>query len=111
MRVQIHDNVKSDHKSRTEYIADLVEEQLARFESNISQVELSIRQEGHNSATVTHCHISANLGSLGVVAADERHGDEHAAINGAIGRLSRGIAKRVEKRQDLDQHADAAEET
>lgn len=108
MKVLVHDNVKSDHNSRTEYVTEQVEEQLSRFDTTIHQVELSLSNEGHNSATVTHCHVSANLGPLGTVAADERHADEHTAINGALGRLSRGIAKRVEKRQTLDHQADAA---
>ncbi|MBI1312580.1 hypothetical protein GC176_14905 [bacterium] len=108
MRILVHDNVKRDHHSRTDYVTDLVEEQLGRFESTVSQVELSLFSEGHNSAAVTHCHVSASLGPLGVVAADERAAEEHAAINGALGRLARGIIKRVEKRQTLDQQPDAA---
>ncbi len=111
MKVLVHDNVKSDHHSRTEYVTELVEEQLGRFDSTIHQVELSLSNEGHNSAAVTHCHVSANLGSLGTVAADERNADEHAAISGALGRLSRGITKRVEKRQTLDHQTDTAAET
>ncbi len=109
MKVLVHDNVKSDHHSRTEYVTEQVEEQLSRFEESIHQVELSLTTEGHNSATVTHCHVSANLGPLGAVAADERNADEHSAINGALGKLSRGIAKRVEKRQALDHQPSAAE--
>jgi len=109
MKVLVHDNVKSDHHSRTEYVTEQVEEQLGRFDSTIHQVELSLNSEGHNSAAVTHCHVSANLGPLGTVAADERNADEHTAINGALGRLSRGIAKRVEKRQTLDHQADTVE--
>ena len=111
MKVLVHDNVKSDHSSRTEYVAEQVEEQLSRFESTIHQVELSLSSEGHNSAAVTHCHVSANLGPMGTVAADERHADEHAAINGALGRLSRGIAKRVEKRQTMDHQPNASTES
>ncbi len=106
MRVLVHDNVKTDHQPRTEYVTRLIEEQLARFDTTINQVELSLSSEGHNSATVTHCHVSANIGSLGVVAADEKTGDEHAAIAGALGKLARGIAKRVEKRQTQEHHPD-----
>ncbi len=51
---------------------------------------------------------SIHASVAGTVATDERHADEHTAINGALGRLSRGIAKRVEKRQTLDHQADAA---
>jgi ribosomal subunit interface protein len=109
MKVLVHDNVTSDHHSRTEYITEQIEEQLSRFESNVHQVELSLATEGHNSATVTHCHVSASLGPLGAVAADDRSADEHTAINGALGKLCRGITKRVEKRQTLDQQSVTAE--
>lgn len=111
MKILVHDNLKSDRPSRTEYVTEVIEEQLGRFDSTIHQIELSLSNEGHNSAAVIHCHVSANLGQLGVVAADERAADEHAAISGVLGRLARGITKRVGKRQTLDHHSDAAAES
>lgn len=107
MKVLIHDNVKTPHQPRTEFVSNLVEEQLSRFSETIHQVEVTLTLEGHNSAAVNHCHITASLGSVGVVTADVRHADEHDSIKGALKCLTRGITKRIEKRQRQRQHVDA----
>lgn len=110
MKVEFHDNVKAPHQPRTEYVNELVEEQLSRYEAAIHHVEVTLTLEGHNGAALTHCHVTAGLGSVGVVAADAQDANEHVAIKGALARLSRGIAKRIDKRQARRQHGEPVED-
>lgn len=110
MRVSVRDNVKAPHQPRREYLSTQVEDLLARFAQSIHQVDVTVNQEGHNAATTTHCHLTACLGSLGVVVAEWRDVNEHHAFKGAVARLIRGIGKRVGKRQDRRIHVDAMQE-
>ena len=99
MRVLVHDTVGDARHNRSSYVTTQVGEHLERFSSEIQKVDVTLSREGHNAAEVTHCHLAACLGSLGVVVADARTSDDHTALNGALGRLVRGITRPVEKRQ------------
>lgn len=96
MRVLVHDNLKTPHHSRTNYVKSEVEHRLARLRSHVHSVEVALSQEGHNSAAKTHCHATANLGGLGVVTADCYHVNEHQSVRGVVSRLLRGISRRVD---------------
>lgn len=111
MKVLIHDNVKTPHQPRTNYLADQVKELLGHLAEDVHQIELTLSGEGHNGAAVTRCHVSASLGSLGVLAADERAANEHDAVKGAVSRLMRGISRRIDKRHDRRKQVEVAVET
>lgn len=106
MRILIHDNVRASQQPRTEYIVELVNDQLSRFAPNIHQVEATLICDGHNGSAVIQCRLTATLGSLGVVASGHSHANEHEAIKGAIRRLTRGISRRINKRQTSRRRAD-----
>jgi ribosome-associated translation inhibitor RaiA len=99
MRVLVHDTVGDARHNRGSYVTTQVGEHLERFSSEIQKVDVTLSREGHHAAEVTHCHLAACLGSLGVVVADSRKSDDHSALNGALARLVRGITRRIEKRQ------------
>lgn len=111
MRVCVHDNVKSSHQPRTGYLKEQLTEMLGRFDSAIHQVEVTLTLEGHNGAAVMHCHVTAELGSLGTVVADWRDRNEHHAFQGAVARLVRGISRRIGKQQTKRQSAEPAART
>jgi ribosome-associated translation inhibitor RaiA len=97
MKVIVHDNVKTPHQPRIDYLTEQLTEMLGRFDSAVHQVDVTMTVEGHNGAAVSHCHVAAKLGSLGVVAGDWSERSEHHAFQGAVARLMRGIAKRIAK--------------
>lgn len=99
MRIHVHDNVKTSHQSRTRYLTEQLTEMLERFDSAIHKVEVTLTREGHNGAAVMHCHVAAELGSLGTIVADWRDRNEHHAFQGAAARLVRGISRRIGKLQ------------
>lgn len=102
MRILIHDNLKSSSSRREAYLQELLTESLERFYPSVHRVDVSLALEGHDATAQTHCHIAANLASLGVVVADFRTGGDdavHHAVQGALKNLSRGIEKRLGKRQ------------
>jgi|GEM_PF-1596883 ribosome-associated translation inhibitor RaiA len=111
MKVLIHDNVKTTRPPRTEYVTNLVNDLLGRFEHAVHQVEITINMDGHTAAAETHCHVTASLGSLGVVTAEAREANEHSAVKGAIDRLTRGVSKRIEKRQSRQKHVESVAES
>lgn len=96
MRVLVHDNLKTSYHSRTSYVNGQVTKSLARLRSHVHSVDVTLTQEGHNSAAKTHCHATAHLGSLGVVTVDCCHANEHQAVRGVLARLLRGISRRVD---------------
>lgn len=96
MRVLVHDNLKTSHHSRTNYVSGEVTRALARLRSHVHSVDVTLAKEGNNSAAKTHCHATAHLGSLGVVTVDSCHANEHQAVRGVLARLLRGISRRVD---------------
>lgn len=100
MKVLVHDNVKTPHQPRTEYLTERLAEMLNRFDSTIHKVEVTLTVDGHNGAAVTHCHVAVELGCLGVVVGDWKDRNEHHAFEGAVARLMRGIARRIGKQQN-----------
>ncbi|MFP6765135.1 MAG: hypothetical protein VB858_16015 [Planctomycetaceae bacterium] len=104
MRVQIHDSLKSSSRRREDFIQERITETLERFYLSIHRVDLSLGLEGHNGTARIHCHIAANLASLGTVVSDFQTGGEdavHHAVNGALRTLIRGIEKKLGKRQNI----------
>lgn len=99
MRVYVRDNVKNSHRARTYYLTQQVTDLLNRFSASIRQIDLTITLEGHDADAVTHCHVTANLGSLGVVVADWRDMNEHRAFKGAVSKLVHGVTRRIGKRK------------
>lgn len=108
MRIHVHDNVKSSHQPRTGYLTEQLTEMLERFDSAIHKVEVTLTREGHNGAAVMHCHVAAELGSLGTIVADWRDRNEHHAFQGATARLVRGISRRIGKLQTRRRSAEPA---
>lgn len=105
MRVLVHDNLNRPHHSRTTYVSSQLAEKLARLQSHVHCVEVTLSQEGHSGAAKTHCHATAHLGGLGVVTADCHHINEHQAVRGVVARLVRGIARRVDIQQQKQKTA------
>ena len=99
MNVLVHDNVKTPHQPRIDYLTERLTEMLERFDSVIHKVDVTLTVDGHNGAAVTHCHVAAELGSLGAVVGDWSERSEHHAFQGAVARLMRGIARRTAKLQ------------
>lgn len=99
MKVLVHDNVKTPHQPRIDYLTERLTEMLGRFDSAIHRVDVTLTVEGHNGAAVSHCHVAAELGSLGAVVGDWTDRSEHHAFQGAVARLMRGIARRIAKLQ------------
>lgn len=99
MKVLVHDNVKAPHQPRIDYLTERLIEMLGRFDSAIHKVDVTLTVEGHNGAAVSHCHVAAELGSLGAVVGDWTDRSEHHAFQGAVARLMRGIARRIAKLQ------------
>lgn len=102
MRILIHDSSNTGSSRREAFIQERLTEALERFYPSIHRVDVSISLEGHNGTAKTHCHIAANLASLGNVVSDYRTGGEdavHHAVNGALRSLTRGIEKKLGKRQ------------
>lgn len=106
MKISVRDNLKNAHGSRQNYLSTQVEDILSRFGSSVHQVDVTLNLEGHDDTAVTHCHLTACLGSLGVIVAESRDVNDHHAFKGAMARLTRGIARRVGKRRSRRQHAD-----
>lgn len=111
MRVLVHDNVKVPHQLRADYLMEQVTDVLNRFGSSIGKVEVTLTLEGHNGAAVTHCHVAADVGSLGIIVADRREQNEHHAFKGALARLVRGISRRIGKQQTKRRSAEPAAQT
>jgi len=104
MRVQIHDSLKSSSSRREDFIHERITESLERFYLSIHRIDISLSLEGHTGTAQIHCHIAANLASLGVVVSDFRTGGDdavHHAVNGALRTLIRGIEKKLGKRQNI----------
>ncbi len=102
MRILIHDSLKSSSSRREAFIQERLTEALERFYPSIHRVDVSISLEGHNGTAQTHCHIAANLASLGNVVSDYRTGGDdavHHSVSGALRSLTRGIEKKLGKRQ------------
>lgn len=106
MKISVRDNLKNAHGSRQTYLSTQVEDVLSRFGSSVHQVDVTLNLEGHDDTAVTHCHLTACLGSLGVIAAEWRDANDHHAFRGAMARLTRRIARRVGKRQSRRRHSD-----
>lgn len=106
MKISVRDNLKNTQGSRQEYLTTQVETLLSRFGSSVHQVDVTLNLDGHDDTAVTHCHVTACLGSLGVIVAEWRDGNDHHAFKGAMARLTRGIARRIGKRQSQRHHAD-----
>lgn len=106
MRINVRDNVKTAHGNRQDYLTTQVETNLSRFGTSVHQVDVTMNLEGHDETAVTQCHLTACLGSLGVVVAEQKNGNDHLAFKGAMDRLMRGIGRRIGKRQSRRHHAD-----
>lgn len=102
MRILIHDSLKSSSSRREAFIQERLTEALERFYPSVHRVDVSLSLEGHNGTAQTHCHIAANLASLGNVVSDYRTGGDdavHHSVSGALRSLTRGIEKKLGKRQ------------
>lgn len=106
MKIRVHDNVKPSPENRHESLLAQVQEAMSRFEHSIHEVEVTLKQDGHDGTALAHCHVTACLGPLGVVVSDWRDSNEHQAFKGALARLLRGISRRIEKRRTRRQHAE-----
>lgn len=112
MKILIHDSLKSSSSRREAFIQERLTEALERFHPAIHRVDISLSLEGHNGTAQTHCHIAANLASLGNVVSDYRTGGDdavHHAVSGALRSLTRGIEKKLGKRQSSRQPTELPE--
>lgn len=100
MKVLVHDHLTHPNPRRERFIMERLEDRLDRFGSYVHRMVVSLDEDGHDQGTgELHCRISASLGTRGVVVADSREPGVHQAISGAIRQVTRGIERRLGRRQ------------